>query len=97
MVSSFLALLLFISIDLPLGSRAAAPIGDEVLYNGEIFPTYIRPSIHPSVCPSVWLNGPEGGTDGRTDGHTYGKSPHSTGLRPLSGPLPCFPKEDLRQ
>ena len=27
-------------------------------------------------------------TDGRTDGRTYGKSPHSTGLRPLSGPLP---------
>ena len=25
---------------------------------------------------------------GRTDGRTDGKSPHSTGLRPLSGPLP---------
>ena len=31
MVSSSLALLLFIGLDLPLGSRAAAPIGDEVL------------------------------------------------------------------
>ena len=26
--------------------------------------------------------------DGRTNGQTDGKSPHSTGLRPLSGPLP---------
>ena len=30
-VSDTLALLLFIGVDLPLGSRAAAPIGDEVL------------------------------------------------------------------
>ena len=29
-----------------------------------------------------------GRTDGRTDVRTYGISPHSTGLRPLSGPLP---------
>ena len=29
-----------------------------------------------------------GGTDVRTDGWTDGISPHSTGLRPLSGPLP---------
>ena len=42
--------------------------------------------------PQAWLAGPEGGTDGqtngRTNGRTNGKSPHSTGLRPLSGPLP---------
>ena len=31
MVSSSLALLLFIGLELPLGSRAAATIGDEVL------------------------------------------------------------------
>ena len=30
-VSDTLALLLFIGVDVPLGSRAAAPIGDEVL------------------------------------------------------------------
>ena len=30
-VSDTLALLLFIGVDLPLGSRAAAPIGDKVL------------------------------------------------------------------
>ena len=30
-VSDTLALLLFIGVDLPLGSRAVAPIGDEVL------------------------------------------------------------------
>ena len=34
------------------------------------------------------LRGPGG--DRRTDGRTDGISPHSTGLRPLSGPLPCF-------
>ena len=30
----------------------------------------------------------DGQKDGRTDGWTDGKSPHSTGLGPLSGPLP---------
>ena len=38
-----------------------------------------------------WASGlagwPRGG-DGRTNVRTDGKSPHSTGLRPLSGPLP---------
>ena len=34
------------------------------------------------------LEGGDGRTDERTDGRTNGKSPHSTGLRPLSGPLP---------
>ena len=33
---------------------------------------------------------------GRTDVRTYGISPHSTGLRPLSGPLPCYPLEILQ-
>ena len=42
------------------------------------------------------LKGGNGRTYGRTDvrtyGHTDGKSPYSTGLRPLSGPLPrCSP------
>ena len=31
-----------------------------------------------------------GRRDGRTNGQTDGKSPHSTGLYPLSGPLPCY-------
>ena len=26
--------------------------------------------------------------------HKYGKSPHSTGLRPLPGPLPCYYKDN---
>ena len=38
MVSSSLALLFFVGLDLPSGSRAVALIGDEVLQNGEIFP-----------------------------------------------------------
>ena len=41
MVSSSLALLFFIGLDPPLGSRAAAPIGDD-------FP-YVRTSVRPSV------------------------------------------------
>ena len=32
----------------------------------------------------------DGRTDVRTDGQTDGISPHSTGFRPLSGPLPCY-------
>ena len=35
--------------------------------------------------PQAWLGGPEGG---RTNVRMDGKSPHSTGLHPLSGPLP---------
>ena len=65
-----LALFLFISLHLPLGSRAAAPIGDEVLENGEEFLTSIHPFVHPPICPWVrpsihlagsvaWLTGPE--------------------------------------
>ncbi len=30
----------------------------------------------------------DGQTNGQTDGRTNGKSPHSTGLCPLLGPLP---------
>ena len=30
-------------------------------------------------------------TDGQTNECTARTSPHSTGLRPLSGPLPCLP------
>ena len=37
--------------------------------------------------PQAWLDGPEGG-DVRTYVQTNGKSPHSTGLRPLLRPLP---------
>ena len=32
----------------------------------------------------------DGRMDGWTDGRTNGKSPHSTGLHPLSGPLPRY-------
>ena len=35
--------------------------------------------------PQAWLDGPEGG---RTNERNDGKSPHSTGLCPLLGPLP---------
>ena len=36
-----------------------------------------------------------GRTNGRVNGRTDGKSPHSTGLCPLPGPLPCFNPENL--
>ena len=44
----------------------------------------LRPSWH-SLGPSRG-----GWTDKRTNERTDGKSPHSTGLRPLSGPLPYY-------
>ena len=53
MVRGSLALLLFIGLYLPLGSRAAAQIGNKVLQNGEILCLSISLSAHPSVCPSV--------------------------------------------
>ena len=43
-----------------------------------------QPASQPSFRLQAWL---AGWTDGRTDG----KSPHSTGLCPLLGPLPCPP------
>ena len=67
---------------------------------------YVRTSVPPSGPSShawlagpqawlaglkAWLDGPGERTDERMDGRTDGKSPHSTGLRPLSGPLPCLP------
>ena len=156
MVSGALAPL-YTVFGLKLGySGAAAPIGDKVLQNGEIFSLFVRPSIRPSVHLSIhpfpplraqeqarqaldpssqasepakqaseplrpgwlalrpaclalkpaWLAlrpawlvfGPlRGGqtdkwtdkqTDKQMDGWTSGKFPHSTGLRPLLGPLP---------
>ena len=64
MASSSLALLLFIGLDL-LGSRAAALIGDKVLWNGEIFPMYVHLSVHsplwaiqPGLRPG-WLSEPQ--------------------------------------
>ena len=52
------------------------------------------------ACLAGWLLGPRGGewTNDRTvgrmdkwmDGQMDGKSPYSTGLRPLSGLLPCY-------
>ena len=59
-----------------------------------------RPEAQPASQPQAsglagwasglagWPRGGNGRTDGRTNGRTNGKSPHSTGLRPLSGPLP---------
>ena len=53
MVCDFLALLLFVGLDVPLESWLAAPIGDEVLYYGEKFPT---PVSLPCICPFSWLD-----------------------------------------
>ena len=57
------------------------------------FPS-VRPFIRPFVHPPLWASQPGlrgGRTNGRTNERTNGKSPHSTGIRPLSGPLPCLP------
>ena len=87
---------------------AAAPTGDEVLWNGEKFRLYVhtsppwspgRPSglsgrpSGPSDRPLDPSNWPSELFDGRQKDKqkyvlAYGISPHSTGLRPLSGPLP---------
>ena len=58
-----------------------------------------------SACSEAYLAGSkaclagswalEGG--GRTDVRTDGKSPRSTGLCPLLGPLHCFPSRKLRK
>ena len=47
--------------------------------------------------PQARLDGPEGGTDGRMNVRMNGrKSPHSTGLHPLSGPLPKNDKKSIK-
>ena len=67
---------------------------DVQTYVGKISPFYRTSSpIGPQAWlagPQAWLDGSEGGTYVRTNG----KSPHSTGLRSLLGPLPCLPQEN---
>ena len=58
----------------------------------------LRPSQSGLRTSQAGLRASRGGrvygrTDEQTDGRTDGKSPHSTGLRPLSGPLPKREKE----
>ena len=59
----------------------------------------VLPSIrmYPLLGHQAWPEDKRGDIcmDRHMDGQTQGKSSHSTGLCPLSGPLPCFPKEDL--
>ena len=45
--------------------------------------------------PEGLAGGSGGGTYVRMDGRMYGISSHSTGLRPLSGPLPYYPLRPL--
>ena len=60
----------------------AAPTGGQSPIEwGEI------PYVHPFAVHSRGLRASQRG-DVRTDVRTDGISPHSTGLRPLSGPLP---------
>ena len=47
--------------------------------------------------PQAWLDGTEGGRDECTDEHMYGKYPHTTGLFPLLGPMPCSPLREPRR
>ena len=60
---------------------------------GEI--PYVYPYVRPSIPPPALLVGPHTPLVGlqtqKADGRTCGVSPHSAGLRPLSGPLPCYP------
>ena len=100
MVSGSLALLYFL-LGFHGGRQGSGPNrGQSPVEWGDFL--FVCPSVRTSVCsplrlqgwlagPQAWLDGPEGGTDGRTNERTNGKSPHSTGLRPLSGPLPCLP------
>ena len=64
-----------------------------------VCPSVRPPSIHLRGLRTSWrglgasqqgLRASQRGADGRTGGRTDGISPHSTGLRPLSGPLPCY-------
>ena len=64
--------------------------------NGQWFPCpagqWPRLAIHPGSLagPEAWLDGPEGE---RADRQKAGKSPHSIGLYPPLGLLPCFPSQ----
>lgn len=78
-------------------SRAAAPVGNEVLQNGEVFCSSIRPSVHlhppwealPGLRvyhPGLRASQPSVGLPARVEVRTNGKTPHFTRLCPLPGP-----------
>ena len=75
MVIDSLALLLFIGTDLPLGTRAVAPIGDKVLWRWPDGPEAWQAGSKAWLTgPEDWLAGPEAcpaglrGTDAQTLG-----------------------------
>ena len=101
MVSSSLALLYFL-LGFHGGRQGSGPDrGQSPVEWGDFPSVRLSPPLRLGwlAGPQAWLDGPEGGTDGRTDKQTNGrtdermdrKSPYSTGLRPLLGPLPCLP------
>ena len=53
--------------------------------NSDFWSTWDTPLAGPWAWLTLKLSG-----DVRTHGRMDGKSPHSTGFRPLSGPLPCY-------
>ena len=73
------------------GKQGSGPDRGRSPIEWEDFPS-THLSVHLSWLPgwalglAGWAKG--GCTDGRTNVRTYRKSPHSTGLCPLSGPLP---------
>ena len=74
-----------------LQTPPAYPQSSELPSNFSNFPSYPfdRQSDPSDLSQDGRTDGrTDGRMDGRTDGQTDGKSPHSKGLRPLSGPLP---------
>ena len=100
MVSDSLAMLIFIGLDLPLGSRASTFIGDEILQHGDKFHLSIHLSVHPSICPSSWLHLRPGWLALRSC--WLALRPSQLAMRPSLGgmdiwTLPCFPPRKLRK
>ena len=95
MVSGSLALLYFL-LDFHGGRQGSGPDRGRSPVEWGDFPsvhTYVRLFVPPPLAGwasglAGWPRGGNGRTDGQMDERTNGKSPHSTGLCPLSGPLP---------
>ena len=95
MVSGTLALCRYSVIYMNMMPDSGPGMGRSPVEWGKIL--FVRLSVRPSTLqrPEPDLGRPKPGSglwraDGRTDRRTNGIFPHSTGLRPLSGLLPCI-------